>query len=155
MESQNVSFTYENRKFNYRVAGFITNNSKVLLETSSKFWNMPGGRVQMGESSEEAIKRELLEEMSVVPKNITLIQVCENFFEWMGNHQQELLFVYNIEVNDDCELLIKDNFKCADASDKVFKWHDFTSVKKLNCLPTCIYDLVEQDNSKIHHTINK
>ena len=116
---------------------------------------MPGGRVQMGESSIEAIKRELLEEMNVTPKNITLIQVCQNFFEWMGSYQQELLFVYNIELDEDCEPSTKDNFKCADASDKVFKWHDFASVKNLNCLPTCIYDLVKQYNSKIHHTINK
>ena len=93
--------------------------------------------------------------MNVTPRNITLIQVCQNFFEWMGSYQQELLFVYNIELDEDCELLTKDNFKCADASDKVFKWHDFASVKNLNCLPTCIYDLVEQDNTNIHHTINK
>ena len=155
MENQNISFVVENQKFNYRVAAFITANNKVLLESSSKFWNMPGGRVQMGESSLESIKRELLEEMNVSYKNCTLIQICENFFEWMGNKQQEMLFIYKVELPDGCELLTNDNFRCNDASDKIFKWHNFEDVKNLNCLPTCIYDLVKNDFNGIIHSINK
>ena len=155
MENQNISFVVENQKFNFRVAAFITYKNKVLLETSSNFWNMPGGRVQMGESSFEAITRELDEEMGVVADNCKLVRVCENFFEWMGNHQQEMLFIYKVELDETSELVQKDNFKCKDSDKLTFKWHNFEDVAGLNCLPKCIYDLVKEDNNGVKHEISK
>ena len=68
-------------KFNFRVSALIENKGRYLLEKSIKtdFLNMPGGRVHAGESTLDAIKRELEEELkleNVAPK---LIKISEYF----------------------------------------------------------------------------
>ena len=155
MENQNISFVVGNQKFNFRVAGFITNGNKVLLEKTFDFWSLPGGRVQMGEGSLEAMKREIKEEMQVSPKSCELIKVCENFFKWNGNNQQEMLFIYRINFDDASEIYKKESFTCADSPNEVFTWHDIEEVKNLKCLPEIIYDLVKDENQNIEHIINE
>lgn len=156
MDIENVTFVQNGVRFNYRVAAFITCGNKVLLQKSPKFYNMPGGRVQFGESTEDAVIRELKEEMGVEIKNFTLIQICENFFDWMGYRQQELLFVYKVQVDGNDELASRDNFKCADSENEIFSWHELKEVEKLNCLPEIIYDLAKRDDfTNVKHMVFK
>ena len=154
MENKNISFNIGKDKFNFRVAALIKHKNKILLEFSWDFWNMPGGRVQMGESTLDALKREMLEEMNLVVEDCELVQVYENFFDWLGDNQHELLFVYKIELDENSELLKKDDFKCSDSDEITFKWHDAKDVKNLKCLPECIYDLAVNDYKTIQHSIN-
>lgn len=52
-----------------RVAGIIIDDNKLLLiahkKNDSIYWLLPGGGVDYGESLEEALKREFLEELNV------------------------------------------------------------------------------------------
>ena len=52
-----------------RVRAIIINDSKILLINRVKaiksYWIFPGGRVESGESKEEAIKRECIEELGI------------------------------------------------------------------------------------------
>ena len=144
MEKDNVSFVYENTKFNFRVAALIIKNNKVLLESCSSFFNLPGGRVKMGELSKDSLVRELEEEMGIVVKNVKLVQICENIFNWMEKIQHEILLVYKVEIEDDSPILQKDNFNCTDNLEKIFSWHNLDEVEKLKCLPTCIYNLAKR-----------
>ena len=63
MDDRNIAIVNGENKFNFRVAVLIENKGRVLLETAGEFWNMIGGRVQFGESSLDAAKRELKEEL--------------------------------------------------------------------------------------------
>lgn len=156
MEESNISFTSGDNKFNFRVAAFITHKNNVLVEKAFDFYNLPGGRVHMGESSQDALLRELREEMNFTPKKFKLIQVCENFFDWMGKHQQEMLYIYHIPLDETSPLVKKNNFKCADNEKEIFSWRRFDEIKDMKCLPECIYDLVERnDHSNITHSITR
>lgn len=62
------------------VAGALTNeNDEILLQkrpvgrTMAGLWEFPGGKVEIGETPESALVRELREELGVVidPKNLT------------------------------------------------------------------------------------
>lgn len=154
MDNQNVSLIIGDNKFNYRVAVLIENNGRVLLENSGDFWNMVGGRVHIGESSLEAAKRELKEELGIEILDLKLINVSENFFEWMGKHQHEMLFVYKLNLDNRNEITQKDNFKCLD-SDEIFKWFNKDEVEKLICKPEIIQKLVKFDTEEIIHAIQK
>ena len=54
-----VSVMINNTKFNYRVATLIKSNNKILLHKNKEddFYAIPGGRIMIGETSENALKR--------------------------------------------------------------------------------------------------
>lgn len=53
--------------FNYRVAGVIIKDDKILAQRNTKTneYYLPGGRVVFGETSEEALLREIEEELKI------------------------------------------------------------------------------------------
>ena len=153
MENRNITIVNENVRFNYRVAFIIKHKNRVLLENTGGFFNMIGGRVQFGESSLSAAKRELKEELNIEVDNIKLINVSENFFDWAGKRQHEMLFVYEIVLDDSYEIVKKDNFKCLDADDEIFTWFDVNEVEKLDCRPKVIKKLVKQTIGQFTHVI--
>ena len=124
-KANDISFKYENinGKFNFRVAAFIQNGEKFLLQKSNKdsFYGLIGGRVKFGETTFDAIKREVNEEtgVTIIDEDINLFKIIENFFVYDNKRFHELLFVYKIENNDLNKL---DNFKTLDKSDCINKW---------------------------------
>ena len=106
-----------------RVKALIINsNNCILLGHSHCEYQFPGGHVLENEGLLYALKRELKEELGIEIFDLKLINVSENFFEWMGKYQHEMLFVYNVDLDNNYEITQKDNFKCLD-SDEIFKWH--------------------------------
>ena len=154
MDDRNISFVMGENKFNFRVAVLIENKGRILLSNSGDFWNMIGGRVHIGESTLEAVKRELKEELGIEVVGLKCINVSENFFKWMGKNQQELLFVYKVDLDNKYEITKKDTFKCLD-SDEIFEWHKIEDIDALICKPVIIKNLVKNENYQISHTINK
>ena len=153
MQNQNISFVNGEHRFNFRVGVIIEYGDLVLLETSGSFWNMIGGRVQLGESTVDCAKRELKEELNLEVKNINLVNISENFFNWNGLFQQELLFVYKTTLPLDCDIIKKQEFKCLDAN-KTFKWHKKIDIKKLDCRPDTIKTIVMQECGITHKILN-
>ncbi len=53
--------------FNYRVAAVIIKDDKILAQRNTKTneYYLPGGRVTFGETSEEALLREIKEELKI------------------------------------------------------------------------------------------
>lgn len=79
-----VSVIINNTKFNYRVATLIKNDDKLLLHKSKEddFYAIPGGRIMIGENSENALKRELQEEIGAKINIKDYLGTVENFFEY-------------------------------------------------------------------------
>nr|HPJ70995.1 NUDIX domain-containing protein [Candidatus Mcinerneyibacteriales bacterium] len=62
-----ISFVKNNRAFNLRASALIQRGAEILVHTlrGNDFWVLPGGRVHLGESTAEALIREIREEMGV------------------------------------------------------------------------------------------
>lgn len=79
-------FTKRNKWFRYRAAAIIIENGHVLFagnERESYYYSIDGG-VHIGESAEEAVKREVLEETGVEYEVERLAFIHENFFDGDG-----------------------------------------------------------------------
>jgi len=65
------------------VRAILTEENKILLvkHTYSNQWFLPGGGLKKGETLEQAITRELDEELGVKLKNLHLFGAYHNFFE--------------------------------------------------------------------------
>ena len=60
-----ITIDVENYKLNIRVGGILVHKNKILTHKNinKEHYALPGGRVQIGENSEDAIKREMQEEL--------------------------------------------------------------------------------------------
>ncbi len=82
----------------------IIQDNKILLckMIDKDFYFLPGGGLEEGETINNAILRELNEELGITPENILIdknIEVIENFFEDDGikYHEINLLKIVNIK----------------------------------------------------------
>ncbi len=61
-------------EFPVSIKGVIFKNDQVLLVKNNRNeWELPGGRIEIGESSEQCLKREILEELKLDVKILTII----------------------------------------------------------------------------------
>ena len=65
-----ISFQAGNEKFNYRVCAIILHEGKILAmhDERSPYFYLPGGRVKMGETAEDAVIREIEEELNITAR---------------------------------------------------------------------------------------
>ena len=64
------------------------------------FYRLPGGGIEMGETSREALEREIKEEFDAELKNIKLLEVVENIFTFNGQLGHEICFIYQADFAD-------------------------------------------------------
>ena len=77
-----VTLWTDEGRFHYRVAAVILHDGKILAmrDERSSFYYLPGGRVSIGETAENAIKRELREELDIDAGIIRPLWVHQNFY---------------------------------------------------------------------------
>ena len=77
-----ITYVSNRKKFNYRVCAIIISNNKILAmhDERSPYFYLPGGRVQMGETAEHAVVREVEEELDITPKIIRPLWLNQSFF---------------------------------------------------------------------------
>lgn len=129
-----ISFRVNNDKFNYRVCAIIISNGKILAmhDERSPYFYLPGGRVKIGETVEQAVIREVQEELSVTPKIVRPLWLNQAFFkedvDKLNYHEICIYFLMDIS---DTNLLdrgekfsINENVHTHD-----FEWLEFDRLK--------------------------
>lgn len=142
---KDLSVMIDNVKFNYRAGLLIEKGNKVLVECNPAidFVTLSGGRVQTLESSMDALKREIKEEMNIEldSERIKMRALIENFFEMDEKKYHELYFLYKLKVTSkDSEF--KKDMKNIDSKASYYKWVKKEDLEKENLLPVVLRDLV-------------
>ena len=93
--------------FNYRTCGVITDDKRVLLHRRQEddFWTLAGGRVQMLESSDSALKREIKEELGEVIEINRLLWTVENFFKFKERNYHEIITIYLVNLQKESGII--------------------------------------------------
>lgn len=151
-----LSIIIDGVKFNFRVGLLVKMKKQVLVECNQDydFVVLPGGRVKTLESSEDALIREINEEMKIDLTNYNLEFICidENFFELDNIKYHELYFIYKIEIDENNEDF-KDSMINYDSKVNYYKWVDILDLKEVNLLPKSLINII--DSNGIHHNIQK
>lgn len=156
-----ITFERANNKFNFRVAGIAIHENRILLHTTVKddFWTLPGGRVEFNESTDQAIIREMKEELDIEVRTDKLLFVNEDFFEYEGKKYHEIGFYYLVLFPPGHEITrIKDEFYGIEDNGRlIFKWFPIDQLKDLNVFPEILKSgLLElKAKNQIQHFVNQ
>jgi ADP-ribose pyrophosphatase YjhB (NUDIX family) len=82
IDTSDIGFVRNDRRFRYRAAAIIIEENCVLMakNSGSDYFYSVGGAVQLGESAEDAVRREVFEETGVEYEVDRLAFLHENFF---------------------------------------------------------------------------
>lgn len=108
----------------------IDNRKEEILEKANSKWELPGGKIEFGETPEDAVKREIFEETgyNVIVKEI-IPYTNVSVWQYPEFKQHTIVFSYLCELEDDNHVEIKDNRvnKC--------KWIDISEIEDHSFLP--------------------
>ncbi len=131
-----ISFQTADGKFNNRVCGMIISEGKILAmhDQRSPYYYLPGGRVQIGETYEEAVVRELREELGVEAAITRPLWLNQGFFTEDVDHLRyhELCLYFLMDVSKTDLLSRGEAFVCTDAENGAalrFEWLPFERLK--------------------------
>ncbi|WP_374433065.1 NUDIX hydrolase [Inhella sp.] len=87
-------------RLNLRVGLWLERGDALLLqrEHSDPFWTVPGGRLRLGETLEQGLRREMREELGLELGPLRLCGLVENFYAWKGQAVHEWLWL----MKDSC-----------------------------------------------------
>lgn len=152
-------FRTEEGKFKLRVTGIIIHDNKILIEVyKDKVYFLPGGTINMNETSEGAIIRELKEEIDKDFIIDSLVSVCEEFYI---NHRDEkthcINFYYkmkfkNIEDIDTIDLDRLENDH-GYMNQHHYKWVDIKDLDNIKIVPIEIKNAIMSGEFSFHYVM--
>lgn len=124
----------DTRISNQRHAGIVLHGNKILLMqrhfNGVDYWVLPGGHIQKGETPEQVVIREILEETSVEVKNPTLA------FEFRDYKKNNFDYYYLCDyVSGTPTLGGEEALKNSPENFYKPQWIDLSEVSNLNVLP--------------------
>lgn len=140
-------------KLNIRAACIIKHNNKVLLHKSDDkdHYCLIGGRVEIGENSENTIRREIIEELGKEIDIIGYVSTIENFFEFEGSKYHEYMFVYEAEFKNEKDKLIEDTLCNIEGKDYLkYYWVDLKDIDNVDIKPKVIKDILKDGKYPVH-----
>ena len=102
MGLKDITYIAGQNKFNYRVCAVILSDDRILAmhDERSPYYYLPGGRVQMGETAEQAVIREVREELNITAQIIRPLWLNQGFFtediDKLNYHEICLYFLMDI-----------------------------------------------------------
>lgn len=148
-----LTLDVENYKLNIRAAGIIIHNNKILLHKNANedHYALLGGRVEIGENSENTLKRELQEEIGKEVEMIGYISTIENFFEANNTKYHEIMFVHKAEFINDEDKKIEHTLKNIEGKQYLqYEWVELDKIEEYNILPVCIKDILKLNKFPVH-----
>lgn len=159
---EDIRIKNDEYNFHFRVAAIVIQNSKILVQKINEcdYYILPGGHVLLGESSIDALKRELKEEIryDINIEQCKLFCFHENFYNknertehWIENYftvkTKDVLPSkdWEVEENDDRELKLLH-----------FKWVSIEELRNLDLKPVAIKKLlIENKINDFSYIIDK
>ena len=154
---QDCGFSKGDKWFIYRAAAIIVEDDCVLFagnEVDDYYYSIGGG-VHLGESSEEAVKREVFEETGVQYDVDYLAIIHENIFigtsDLEGSLCHEISFYYMMKPKGNKNLNIHSLTK--GGLKESMHWLPIDELEKYKAYPTFMKEYLKSDHKGIEHII--
>lgn len=129
-----LTFKTDNGRFNYRVCAVIINENKILAmhDERSPYYYLPGGRVSLHETAENAVLREVKEELGIDAEIVRPLWLNESFFVEDVNHDKfhEICVYFLIDISKTDLLMKGEKFVLYEREHThEFEWLEFERLK--------------------------
>lgn len=136
-----ITFKTEGKRFNLRAAAVIMNENRVLAmsDERSPYFYLPGGKIALDETAEEAALRELREELGIEAKVVRPLYIAQSFFteEGSGESFHEICFYILIDCSDTDLASRGESFIINERHHTLeFRWLDVDSLENEYFYPT-------------------
>lgn len=142
MPGKMIHYGDDRQHFLYRVAGVAMKDGRVLVHRfeHETFFCLPGGRVEMGEPAEEALYREIREEVGCEATIRRLLWVIDNHFVHRNRVVHELGLYFLIDLPDDVPQTSGAPWTGAelDGGKLYFQWQPVDRLGELEMVPPCL-----------------
>ncbi len=154
-----ISFLHGGQKFNYRACAMIIDNGKILAmhDERSPYFYLPGGRVKLGETAEEAVVREVREELQCECEIVRPLWLNQAFFreDVDGLDYHELCVYFLVKAPEEI-LRLGERFRIDEGRHiHVFQWLDFAALEGEYFYPAFlkkeIFSLPEHFTIRVEH----
>lgn len=148
-----LTLDVEDYKLNIRAAGVIIHNNKILAHRNlnKEHYCIPGGRVEIGENSEETVKREIQEELGKQIEITGYVATIENFFEMDESKYHEIYFLHEIEFTNEEDKKINYTMHNEEGKEYLqYEWLDLDRIEEYNILPNCLKKVLKSKNFPVH-----
>jgi len=137
-----------------KIVCLLRNADRILLlhitdpYDGREFLIPPGGGVEFGETLEQAVVREIAEEVGIRIVSPRRLGMFENIFRYNGRPEHELVFVYEAECSDR-ELCAKQEITITESNGNLFaaRWytHSESLATGLSLFPEGLRELLTVD----------
>lgn len=144
--------------FNHRVTAVIINDNKILAQKNQKdnTYYLVGGRVHFGENTEEALVREVKEELNIDIKTYRPLWVNECFFIEQGTRFHEIGMYYLVDISDTDFKNYEKSFEMKEQhKTNYYEWLDIDKLTDIVLYPLFIKDEIKIIDNKFKLIITR
>lgn len=141
-----------------RTVAVLVKDNKILVQRdrNENEYALPGGHIKIGETLEDGLIRETLEEMGVDIKCNRLLWSEECFWKWNGKQAHNIAFYYLVELCENQE--ISDNGEFVSQKDNcnlVIGWMPIEELQNIIIYPEFLKKEIYNLNEPMKHFVSK
>lgn len=142
-----ITFQTAEGRFNYRVCAVILHENKLLAmrDDRSPYFYLPGGRVHLHKTAEQAVIRELHEELGIEAELVSPLWLDQSFFIEDVNREKyhELCLYFLIDASKTSLMEKGLRFLGVEKEHRqLFEWLPFESLKDAYLYPLIIKEKI-------------
>ena len=146
MTQQDFRTKVGNTVFGVRATALILQKGKLLVTKDKGKYYTIGGAIQVNEKTEDAVVREVKEELGVKAQAGELAFVVENRFEQAGVHFHNIEFHYFVDLLERAPLTMQE-----DAKRLPCRWIALNQLHTVPLKPTFLKTALPEWNGQLRH----
>ena len=146
MTQQDFRTKVDNTVFGVRATALIVQNHKLLVTKDKDKYYTIGGAIQVNERTEDAVVREVREELGVASKAVQLAFIVENRFEQDGVSYHNIEFHYLVDLLEDAPLTMQE-----DEKSQPCEWIDLDKLQNTQLVPAFLKTALPNWDGQLRH----